>query len=199
MIKSEAVSSKQALTQEAFDALLSRLHEDREQAGSRYEALRLRLIYFFEVRGCPAADTLADETINRLAHKLSDGEDIQKIDAFALTIARFIWLESHKKAALLSFDELLTSQEFEIALLQKRGASDETEKRLQFMRECLAELPTEKLALLRAYFQMSSPNQAEQRHQLARQMGLSENALYLQIHRIRQKLMATLALRLKKG
>lgn len=199
MTKSEAISSKRALTQEAFEALLNRLHADREQAGIRYETLRLKLIYFFEVRSCPAADSLADETINRLAHKLSEGEDIQKIDAFALTIARFIWLESHKKTPLLSFDELLTSQEFELALRQERGTSDEIEERLQLMRECLAELPPEKLALLRAYFQISGPNQAEQRHQLARQMGISENALYLQIHRTRQKLMITLALRLKKG
>ena len=53
------------LTQELFDTLLDWLDPDRERAGHRYETIRLRLIKIFTSRGCPEAEELADETINR--------------------------------------------------------------------------------------------------------------------------------------
>jgi hypothetical protein len=46
------------LSQEAFDALLDWLDPDREQAGIKYEQIRLRLIKIFTGRGCSDAEDL---------------------------------------------------------------------------------------------------------------------------------------------
>ena len=52
------------LTQESFDALLNWLDPRREEAGQKYEDIRLRLIKIFTCRGCLEPEDLADETIN---------------------------------------------------------------------------------------------------------------------------------------
>src|SRR5512139_2426939 len=58
------------LSPELFDSFLAWLHPDREQAGRRYEGIRLRLIKIFTCRGCSCPEDLADETINRVIVKL---------------------------------------------------------------------------------------------------------------------------------
>ena len=52
---------KWALSQRGFDRLLDRLGPDRERAGERYEALRFKLIKFFEWRGSPFPEGDTDE------------------------------------------------------------------------------------------------------------------------------------------
>src|SRR4029078_9907710 len=59
------------LTQDAFDTRLDWLDSDRERAGNKYEAIRLRLIKIFTCRGCLEAEELADETINRFVAKIT--------------------------------------------------------------------------------------------------------------------------------
>jgi len=61
------------MTQEAFDLLLAQLDGDREQAAIRYEALRRKLLKFFEWRGCAFTEELADDTIDRIARSLEGG------------------------------------------------------------------------------------------------------------------------------
>src|SRR6266571_4389824 len=60
------------LTQDAFDSLLDWLNADRVLAGKKYEAIRLRLIKIFTCRGCPEAEDLADETINRVTARVEE-------------------------------------------------------------------------------------------------------------------------------
>jgi len=60
------------LTQDAFETLLAWLDTDRERAGSKYEAIRLRLIKILTCRGCASPEELADETINRVASKVPE-------------------------------------------------------------------------------------------------------------------------------
>ena len=54
------------INQDAFDTMLDWLDADRERAGCKYEAIRLRLIKIFTCRGCQDAEELADEAINRV-------------------------------------------------------------------------------------------------------------------------------------
>ncbi len=58
------------VTQQTFDSLLIWLDEDREQAGLKYEKIRLRLIKIFTCRGCAEAEDLADEVINRVVSRV---------------------------------------------------------------------------------------------------------------------------------
>lgn len=70
------------LTQRAFDALLAWLDPDRELAGEKYEDIRYRLIKFFERRGCPAPEELADEVLNRVSKKLDEGTEVRAFEYF---------------------------------------------------------------------------------------------------------------------
>src|SRR4030095_5746958 len=57
----------------------------------------LPIFKFFECRGSFISDELADETLNRLARKIDEGEEIEKnVFAFSLGIARFVLLETLK-------------------------------------------------------------------------------------------------------
>jgi hypothetical protein len=72
-----AVRQKWTLTQEAFDRLLDSLGSDRDAAGTRYLEIRRNLVRLFEWRGCPIPDEYVDETINRCARKICEGEEIR--------------------------------------------------------------------------------------------------------------------------
>src|SRR5690349_311246 len=55
-----------------FDALLTWLHPDREEAGRKYEEIRHSLVLIFEWRGFYDAEDLADETITRVLSKVPE-------------------------------------------------------------------------------------------------------------------------------
>ena len=59
------------LTQLGFDKLLATLDVEREQAGAKYESLRLRLIKFFEWRNCEQAEALSANVFDRIIKKIS--------------------------------------------------------------------------------------------------------------------------------
>ena len=87
------------LTREAFDKLLTCLDPDRERAGIRYEIVRLKLVKFFEWRGCESPEDQADETINRVARRIDEGEVINNLESYFLGVARLLLLESEKRRA----------------------------------------------------------------------------------------------------
>ncbi len=60
------------LTPEAFEQLLVWLNPNREQAGSKYEEIRRRLIKILTCRGCTCPEELADETMNRVTRKVPE-------------------------------------------------------------------------------------------------------------------------------
>ena len=73
------VRQKWTLTQEAFDKLLLALGGDGDgpdRGGQKYLEIRGNLIRFFEWRGCPFPEDHADETINRMARRVAEGEEL---------------------------------------------------------------------------------------------------------------------------
>ncbi|HWC76445.1 MAG TPA: hypothetical protein VG778_03235, partial [Blastocatellia bacterium] len=90
---------KWALTQEAFDKLLACLDPDRETAGKKYLEIRGNLLRFFEWRGCPFPEDHADETVNRVAKRVSQGEELLNPQAYFMGVARLLVLEIHKERA----------------------------------------------------------------------------------------------------
>src|SRR6266576_804711 len=93
-----AARPRWALTQEAFDRLLASLGGNRESAGEHYLETRGKLVRFFEWRGCPFPEDHADETINRVARRLVEGETIQKPSGYVMGVARFLVLEINKES-----------------------------------------------------------------------------------------------------
>src|SRR5260370_35137478 len=85
------------LTKDCLDALLARLDADRTRAGAKYETLRLGLIRFFEWRGASAPVEHADETLDRVAREIRQGDEIGDLQAFGARAERIGFREVVKQ------------------------------------------------------------------------------------------------------
>ncbi|HEY9501290.1 MAG TPA: hypothetical protein VIR01_06680, partial [Pyrinomonadaceae bacterium] len=85
-VSAPPLSGKWTLTKEAFDKLLESLAPDRDSAANKYLEIRANLLKFFEWRGCPFPEDHADETFNRVARKIVDGEEIRNHAAYIIGV-----------------------------------------------------------------------------------------------------------------
>jgi DNA-directed RNA polymerase specialized sigma24 family protein len=95
----DAARQKWSLTRSAFDGLLAALGPDRDLAANRYLELRRNIVRLFEWRGCSTPDDYADETINRCAKKIGDGEEIRDVATYCVGIARMLLREMRRDRA----------------------------------------------------------------------------------------------------
>jgi RNA polymerase sigma factor (sigma-70 family) len=171
------------LTKDSLDGLLTRLDNDRDRAGEKYHALRLGLVRFFEWRGCTVPEDQADETIDRVARKIAQGEEVRDIYSYAAGVARFVFLEFVKER-----------ERQQVALLQvlPNPVSEEEvqleEARVECVRKCLQALPPESSRLLMAYYQSETETTIQARKRLAQEMGISSHTLRMRLQRLRDKL-----------
>src|SRR3954452_4990243 len=72
-----------------------------------YQRIRTRLCQFFAWRGAHGTDELADETLTRVAMKLSVAErDREHPEAYVLGVARMVYLEwKRREGRWAAFDE----------------------------------------------------------------------------------------------
>jgi RNA polymerase sigma factor (sigma-70 family) len=171
--KTTGASGHWELTREALDGLLQALGEDRNAAGRRYEILRRKLIDLFAWRCSEGPEELADETLNRLARRLIQGEPVEKIESYALGIARMLLKETARRRE--QRDIALR----EIQILQPDAAED-TEI-LEAFERCLDALPQSSRTLIARYY-------SGERAALARELGVSVNTMRTRALRIRRKL-----------
>jgi len=176
---------KWALTQEAFDQLLAALGEDRDLAAEKYLEIRSNLIRFFDWRSCPFPEDHADETINRVAKKIDQGEVIENATAYFLGVARMVVLEIIKAQARERkvFGELATSESY-IAPAQ------DSEDRVECLRTCLENLSIENRELIIQYYQGAGGKKIENRKKLTQKLGIPVNTLRMRALRLREKLQA---------
>ncbi len=169
------------LTPQAFDMLLAQLDSSRELAGEKYERLHAKLVKFFGWRGCPSPEDHADETLNRVARKLEDGEQIQDVYGFAGGVARKLALEIIKQEhrARVALRELPTVQEVP-------GAPGPDRRHRCFERS-LARLPPETQALILRYYEADRAK-SETRRALAERLGVPVSVLRVRVHRVRARL-----------
>jgi DNA-directed RNA polymerase specialized sigma24 family protein len=162
------------LSQEAFDALLDWLDPDREQAGSKYEQIRLRLIKIFTGRGCVDAEDLADETINRVTTRL---QTLEK--DFSGDRARYFFGVANKL-----YMEYLRRKPPQLP--PWRG-SDSARIELEYscLERCIERLSDENRELLLQYYGVEGRPKVEHRKALADRFGIGPNALRLRAFRIR--------------
>jgi len=158
---------------EAFDA-------DQEIAGEKYLALRRRLTDLFAWQGCEEPEDLAYETLNRIARKLSENQTIQDLGAYALGVARMIVHEAKRSQR----DKMSTIRELKIIGGQEKQDPELPKldpDMLEKVSRCLAALPAENRLLIERYY-------AEDLETLAREAGISVNALRNRAMRIRKRL-----------
>jgi DNA-directed RNA polymerase specialized sigma24 family protein len=184
----------QGLTPEGFAALLGQLDPDPERAGELYEAIRRRLVRLFEWRGCAAPEDLADETINRVARRLAEGVELRSGDPYGYFCG----------VAHLVYKEVLRRASREHRVLAEGGGwpppnfedDEPSDRRLDCLRRCLAQLAPDQRDLVLRYHQGNShqgnggqgAGNIRARQALAREIGIPMNALRIRVHRIRRRL-----------
>jgi DNA-directed RNA polymerase specialized sigma24 family protein len=167
------VRKRGGLDREDWEALMATLAQDRQAAGQKYEELRQRLTNLFSWEQCDLPDILADEVLNRLARKVREGAVVPHLDRYAFGIARMVILEQNRAQR----NRQAATRELEAATAQ----SGQDWRALDRMQACVDNLPAERRRLIERYY-------TEDRAALARELGISLNALRNRAMRIREEL-----------
>ena len=174
---------KWTLTQDAFDKLLVAFGGDRESGGRKYLEIRNNLTRFFEWRGCAFPEDHADETINRIAKRVGEGEEIANHAGYAMGVARMLLLEINK------------GRQREQSALAEIGATPDVydpetddESRLNCLRNCLQTLSPDNRELILQYYQGEKGEKIENRKKLLDRLGIPVNTLRMRALRLREKL-----------
>jgi DNA-directed RNA polymerase specialized sigma24 family protein len=164
-------------TQESFDALLSWLDPDREVAGQKYEELRRRLVKLFVCRGCAEAESLADDTIDRVIWKLPEIRE-----TYVGEPARYFYAVANK----IYLEYLRTRP----APPPPPPTADPGDSELEFhcLEQCMERLTPKNRQLVLRYYQDERRAKIDHRKRLAEELGVAINALRIRAHRIRAAL-----------
>jgi len=165
------------LGQQDFDRLLSWLDADRERAGFLYEQIRWRLITILASRGCTLAEELADETIDRVARRVTDIHETYRGDKalYFLGVMNNVhheYLRRPPPPRLIQTAEDVQARE-EIHLC---------------LDNCLAQLAPYSRQLIERYYAENKQAKIDLRKVIAREMGIKASSLRLRALRIRETL-----------
>lgn len=139
---------------------------------------------FFEWRKVESADDYADETINRVARRIEEGQVVENVRNYFYGVARLVFLEAVKEQehAAVPLDE--TPQ----ILRQQAPEAADPEPRILCFDGCLESLPAEQRRLIVDYYQEERRAKIELRQELADSLHIPLNALRIRAHRIRVRL-----------
>jgi RNA polymerase sigma factor (sigma-70 family) len=165
-----------SLSTETFEALLAWLDQDRETAGQKYEVIRAGLIRIFVSKGISDAESLADETINRVATRLQEIVDNYSGDptAYFQGVARKMILEAGRR------------REIATGTLPERPSSPcEASDEYECLLRCLKFLPSDKRDLILDYHAYRGRDKIINHRAMAEELRISERTLRVQAHRAR--------------
>ena len=171
------------ITTESFSNLLEAFSSDKTEAGIAYAKLRDSLVRFFTLKGDFEPETAADETLDRVALKLSENGEIEDLTKYSFGVARFIFLERIKanKKEKVAVEEFYADQ---TAFVE----SEETDDFAPF-RDCFEKLPDDEKNILRDYFaDIPFAQVFVYRQELSEKYKISLNNLRMKIFRLRQRL-----------
>jgi DNA-directed RNA polymerase specialized sigma24 family protein len=176
------MGEKADINREEFETLLRWLDPDRETAGQKYQDIRLRLVKMFLARGCPSADELADETMDRVTKKCLDIVENYQGDpvAYFFGVAHKVFLESTRKPR---------HQELPIVLVATVEEIDhrKLETKYECLKECLANLLPTQRKLIEDYYDYSGTkrNKIDRRKEMNQNLGITPESMRIRIFRIR--------------
>lgn len=174
------------LTKEAFDRFLARLDMDRDKAGVKYESVRLKLLKYFQWRGSDSCDMEADETINRVARRIEEGENVYNLNAYIYGVAKMVDAEARRLR--IRKHELDEAARLEAPPIEEE--EPEIIERRRCFERCLSYLTEEDRETITEYYQFEKGGKIEHRKKLAARFGISLNALRIKAHRKRINLEA---------
>jgi len=176
------------LESNSFSLLLAALDADEVKAADKYELLRSKIRSLLQWRGCieSDADDLADKTLDRVAAKLAEGEQIDNIGAYTGSVARFIWLEHQRKKK-----EDAVGDDLPDVVVQPEADVESEDDRMECLRECMRSTipkPDDQRLITGYYDTDSNEKNKEARKRLAESLGLSVNTMKVRACRLRDKL-----------
>ena len=171
---------------EAFDDLLAWLNPDRELASSIYLNLRHSLPRIFAWNRCADPEGMTDETFDRVARQVHTlrGTYQGNPSLFFYGVAKNLIKEYHKKVKVH-----VPIETIELAVDPPQEPEEETaERRRECLRKCLRKLPKENRDLIISYYAKEKQAKIIHRAEMARQLGISLEALRVRMLRIRGSL-----------
>jgi DNA-directed RNA polymerase specialized sigma24 family protein len=165
------------LRQTDFDRLLAWLDPNPERAGELYEKIRWRLIAILAARGCRIPEELADETIDRVARRVSDIEATYGGDKslYFLGVMNNVHHEYLKRPRL---SELAPLPENSLVKEQTYLCLD----------KCVEKLAPHAREIIEQYYAADKRAKINLRKRIASTLGISNSNLRLRALRIRAKL-----------
>jgi hypothetical protein len=154
--------------------------DDREDAGRQYTIIYEGLVRIFVSHGFTDAEHWADVAVDRVARKVPEIRDsyVGVKARYFVGVVRYILIEPHPK-------EIATEEkDFRISSQEPEPPNDyET-----CLLSSLAGLPLAQSDLILDYYAYGPAQKAAHRQRMARELGISENALRVRVCHIRRKL-----------
>jgi DNA-directed RNA polymerase specialized sigma24 family protein len=169
------------LTEEAFAKFLACLDPDPARAGERYEELRDALVKFLAWRSAQFPEELVDETFNRVARKLDEGEEIRDLAAYCHGVARIVFRKSQEHPS----NKRVELGELKAIVFQE---SDVTDSRWECLDHCLNQLTDENREMIIEYYQDERREKIDHRAAMAERLGIQPSALRSRVRHVRGKL-----------
>jgi len=175
-------------THAAFHGLVAWLDEGTEARGEAYVEMHSRLAAYFTRKRCASPDDLADETLTRVARRLSEEGAITDVPPakYCYIVARFVFLEYLRGAG---HDQL----KGDVVEPRDLASGREDERVLDRLEHCLARLDARDRDLILDYYAGGSEERITRRRDLARRLELTLNALTIRASRLRERLRACLS------
>jgi DNA-directed RNA polymerase specialized sigma24 family protein len=174
------MKKQREINPEAFEKMLSWLDKDRDIAGQKYEAIRLRLIKIFNYRQSVNSEELADLTFDRVLKKFEENAvpDEAVPAAYFCRVADFIYRENLRKPVSVELPD-------DIALDEKEEGFDPY---YECLKKCLKKLSAEKHRLIIVYYEEEKSAKIDLRQKLAQSIGIPLKKLHSRVFRIRTSL-----------
>ena len=145
--------------------------------------MRRDLVRLFEWRGCYTPDDYADETINRCARKIEQGEEIRDLAMYSIGVARMLLREMcrDRSRQARSLDEIPEP----CAWPEIRS---DLEHRGEALRLSLEQLSQDDRFLILNYYKGDKSDKIKTRKMLSELFGIGASTLRMRAMRIREKL-----------
>ncbi len=165
--------------------MLAALGDTPQAAGQHYEQLRSKLVFFFTRKSLRFPEDLADEVLDRIGRRLSEGLAISSIDAFALGVARHVGQE---QTALPHQSQTVDPSFFDN--IPATSATSNEDERVAYLERCLRRLPATDKQLLKGYYLGEGGSSISARRDMAERLGISSGTLRQRVFLIRQRMLA---------
>jgi len=174
----------------AFRRFLNWLDQGDDSGGQRYLEIRHRLVQYFDRKSCSSPDELADETLQRVARRLSEEGEIRDLSPahYCYIVAKFVFLEYQRSPnrAQVSLEAVAARHAATSGTVPP--AAEEQGIRLNCLENCLQKLPEEHRTLILEYYRHERRSKIECRREMAVRLGVTMNALTIRACRIRERL-----------